>query len=117
MTTETKRPGAHAFVALELSLEIIESLRDVVAVVRKHDVSLAQQIVRSASSIAANLGESRGRQGKDRLHFFRIAAGSAEETRVHLRVALAWGWIRERDIASTLALLNRELAILWRLTH
>ena len=89
MTIDTKRPGAHKFVALELSLEIIESLRDVVALIRKRDLGVAQQIVRSASSIAANLGEAGGRQGKDRLHFFRIAAGSAHETLVHLRIARA----------------------------
>ena len=117
MDTKPNRPGASTFVALELSLEIIERLRDVVPMVRKHDVSVAQQIVRSASSIAANLGEAGGRQGKDRLHFFRIAAGSAYETRVHLRVALAWRWVQAHDLDAVLALLDRELAILWRLTH
>jgi four helix bundle protein len=117
MTTETKRPGAHQFVALELSLEIIKELRDVVGVIRTRDVGLAQQIVRSASSVAANLGEAGGRQGKDRSHFFRIAAGSAYETRVHLRVAIAWGWLQPRDVETVLGSIDRELAILWRLTH
>jgi hypothetical protein len=51
------------------------------------------------------------------LHFFRIAAGSAEETRVHLRVALAWGWVRAEDIDAPLALIDRELRLLWGLTH
>jgi len=32
-------------------------------------------------------------------------------------VALAWGWVRDQDIAASLALLDRELALLWRLTH
>ena len=99
MTTEMNRPGAQPFVALEIAFEIVASLRDVVRVVRRHDAGVAQQIVRSASSIAANVGEGNRRQGKDRLHFFRIAAGSAEETRVHLRVAIAWGWLRADDIA------------------
>src|SRR3954452_14780991 len=117
MTLDTKRPGAHKFVALELSIEIIEGLRDVVAAIRKHDVGLAQQIVRSASSVAANLGEAGGRQGKDRLHFFRIAAGSAYETRVHLHVAIAWGWVQPREVDAVLGLIDTELAILWRLTH
>ena len=88
-----------------------------VALIRKRDLGLAQQIVRSASSIAANLGEAGGRQGRDRLHFFRIAAGSAQETLVHLRVARAWGWVQQHDVDASLALINRELAILWRLTH
>src|SRR4051812_50086684 len=59
MTTETKRPGAHQFVALEIALEIVAALRDAAGVVRRHDVDLARQIVRSASSIAANVGEGR----------------------------------------------------------
>jgi hypothetical protein len=49
------------------------------------------------------------------LHFFRIAAGSAEETRVHLRVASAWGWLRADDIAATLVLIDRQLRLLWGL--
>jgi four helix bundle protein len=117
MTNETKRPGAHQFVALEIAVQIVVALRQAVGLVKQHDVELAKQIVRSASSIAANLGEGRRRVGRDRLHFFRIAAGSAEETRVHLRVALAWGWLRSGQVDETLALIDRELALLWGLTH
>ena len=117
MTTETKQPGARSFIALEVALLIIESLRRVVTLVRRHDAKVAQQIVSAASSIAANLAEAGGRQGKDRMHFFRIAAGSAEETRVHLRVALAWGWLGKADIEKPLGLIDREVALLWRLTH
>jgi four helix bundle protein len=51
------------------------------------------------------------------LHFFRIAAGSADETQTHLRIALAWGWVSSRDIDRTLGLIDQELAILYRLTH
>jgi four helix bundle protein len=117
MTNETKRPGAHQFVALEIALQIVIALRDAVALVRRHDVDLAKQIVRSASSIAANVGEGRRRVGRDRLHFFRIAAGSAEETRVHLRVALAWGWLRADQVEPAFGLIDRELGLLWGLTH
>jgi four helix bundle protein len=117
MTTETNRPGAHQFVALEIALQIVVALRDAIGLVRQHDVELAKQIVRSASSIAANVGEGRRRVGRDRLHFFRIAAGSAEETSVHLRVALAWGWLRGGQVDNAFALIDRELALLWGLTH
>lgn len=92
-------------------------MRPVVARIRRHDMKVAQQIVAAASSIAANLAEGNGRHGRDRLHFFRIAAGSAQETRAHLRVALAWGWLRKEDTAGPLALIDRELAMLWRLVH
>ena len=71
----------------------------------------------AASSIASNLAEGNRRVGKDRLHFFRIAAGSADETQTQLRIALAWGWVGARDIDQTLGLVDQELAILYRLTH
>ena len=116
-TTDNQQPGARSFIALEVALAIIETLRSVVAGVRRHDVGVAQQIVRSASSIAANLAEGNGREGKDRVRFFRIAAGSTEETRAHLRVALAWGWVRRTDVDKSLELIDREVALLWRLTH
>ena len=117
MTTEMNRTGAQPFVALELSIQIIVALRDVVGVIRRNDNEVAQQIVRSASSIAANLAEGNGRQAKDRVRFFRYAAGSAEETRIHLRVALAWGWLGAEDVSASMALIDRQLALLWRLTH
>jgi len=117
MTTETNRPGAPSFIALEVALEMIRSLRRVVALVRKSNRKQAEQIEDAASSVAANLAEGNRRRGKDRVQFFLIAAGSADETRAHLRVALAWGWVRDQDIAASLALLDRELALLWRLTH
>jgi four helix bundle protein len=117
MNIETKRPGAHAFVALEVAIQIVAGLREVVAIVRRHDADLARQIVRAGSSIAANVAEGSRRQGKDRLHCFRIAAGSAAETQAHLRIALAWGWVQRTQIESLLGQLDRELGLLWGLTH
>ena len=117
MNTDPKQPGARPFIALEVSLQVVVSLRPLVAVIRRHESGIANQIVRAASSACANLAEGNRRQGKDRLHFFRIAAGSAEETRAHLRLAHAWGWLSADAIAAPMALLDRQLALLWRLTH
>ena len=117
MTTPTKQTGAQPFVAFEISLEVIASLRDLVAVIRTRDLKLAQQIVASASSVAANLAEGNKRVGRDRVHFFRIASGSASETRAHLRVAMAWSWIEPRQVEQAFKLLDRQLALLWGLTR
>ena len=117
MTTEMNRPGAYKFIALERAIQIVESLARVEPLVRRHSAGLANQIERASGSIAANLGEGNRRQGKDRLHFFRIAAGSAEETRMHLRVAIARGWITVPDAAVPLDLIDQELAMLWRITQ
>jgi four helix bundle protein len=77
----------------------------------------ANQIVDAASSIAANLEEGNRRTGRDRLHLFRIAAGSAAETRVHLQVAQAWGWVSPQEIQLALSLVDRELRLLHGLTR
>ena len=46
---------------------------------------------------ARNRGEGSRRVGRDRPNLYRIAAGSAEEVRVALWVARAWGYLVTRD--------------------
>ena len=87
------------------------------ATIRRHSGKLASQLHDAASSVAANVAEGNRRVGKDRAHLFRIAAGSADETRTHLRVAEAWGYVTMQDIEPCLRLADRELAMLWRLTR
>jgi four helix bundle protein len=105
------------FHVLEVSLQVVRQLRPASARLAKTDPALFDQIRRAASSIALNIAEGRRRVGKDRLHLWRIAAGSADEVRSALRVAEAWGQIDGREIADVLVLLDRVLAMLWRLTH
>jgi four helix bundle protein len=63
-----------------------------------------------------NLSEGRRRALGDRLHIFRIAAGSAEEVRGLLRCAIAFDYIDEAAVKDTLTYLDRDLAMLHRLT-
>jgi hypothetical protein len=44
-------------VAYDVALEVIANLRNVVNAIRVRDAKLAQQIVASASSVAANVAE------------------------------------------------------------
>ena len=53
--------------------------------------SIADQVVRAASSVAANLAEGDGRTGRDRIHHWRIAYASAKEVDCHLRLLLEAG--------------------------
>jgi four helix bundle protein len=103
------------FIALEVSLEVVKSLRHVVPAIEANDRDLASQIRRAASSVVLNLGEGqRSEKGNKRKHY-AIAHGSASEVRAALLTAEAWGWIEGASAAFTQ--LDRLLALLWRLTH
>ena len=112
----TEQPPT-TFLAFNLSLALICALRPIVAELEKRDRDLARQLRKAASSISLNLSEGRKRVGRDRLHLWRIADGSAEECRACLYVAAAWGHLRDDDIVETLAILDKLLAMCWRLTH
>ncbi len=78
---------------------------------------IADQVIRSASSVAANLAEGYGRIGRDRLHHYRIAYASAREVDVHLRI-LCLSQPSHRNKATTaLQLFDDVRAMTWRLLH
>jgi four helix bundle protein len=78
---------------------------------------IADQVIRSASSVAANLAEGYGRIGRNRLHHFRIAYASAREVDVHLRI-LCLSHPSHRNKATTaLQLFDDVRAMTWRLLH
>ena len=68
-------------------------------------------------SVPLNLSEGRRRTGKDRLHHWRIALGSLDETTTSLRVAEALGYLNALSLKEPLALLDRLAAMIWRLLH
>jgi four helix bundle protein len=103
------------FIAYEVSLDVIRSLRTVVSCVERHDRDLADQLKRAASSVALNLSEGqRLTKGNTHKHY-SIAHGSANEVKAALQTAIAWGWLE--DASEPLRHLDRLLALLWRLTH
>jgi four helix bundle protein len=103
------------FIAYEVSLEVIKSLRSVVPAIERHDRDLADQIKRAASSVALNLAERQRLTKGNKPKHYAIAHGSANEVRAALQTALAWGWLA--DASDALANVDRLLALLWRLTH
>ena len=105
------------FDAETIALELIRSLRTPLEQLQRRNVALADQARRAATSIALNVSEGRRREGKDRLHLWRIAAGSAAELRTALQVAMAWGHLGEEELRPAAGLLDRMLAVLWRLTR
>ena len=105
------------FDALEVAIQTIESLKPVLARVKQQDRSLEDQMRRAAASVGDNVSEGRLRVGRDRIHLWRIAAGSAAELHTSLRMAVAFGYVTNDEVQPSLALLDREKAMLWRLTH
>ena len=113
----SQTPNLLRFEAFSLSLSVIRLLHPLMGDIRSHDRGLEKQLREAASSVSLNTAESRGRTGKDRIHFLRIALGSAEETAACLHVADAWGYLDEEKTRACLAKLAHLLAVLGKLTR
>ncbi len=105
------------FHAESLSIELIEALRPLVPRIKRCDRSLADQLTRAASSVALNIAESNYSDPGNRKARLFTAAGSASETRAVLRVAVAWGDCSQEQGESARKLVERLIAVLWKLTH
>ncbi len=103
------------FISYEVSLELIQSLRPLVPAIERHDRDLADQLKRAASSVVLNLAEGQRLTKGNKPKHYAIAHGSANEVRAAIQTALAWGWLE--DAGAQLAICDRLLALLWRLTH
>ena len=79
--------------------------------------TLADQVVRSASSVPANLAEGHGRFGKDRTYHWRVAYGSAKEVDTHLQLLVEIGAVDRTRAASAVRLFDEVRAMTWRLLH
>ena len=79
--------------------------------------SLADQVIRSAASVPANLAEGHGRNGRDRAHHWRIAYASAKEVDCHLRILSVTGALHRGKADTALQLFDEVRAMTWRLLH
>ncbi len=77
--------------------------------------SLADQVIRAAASVPANIAEGEGRSGKDRAYHWRVAYGSAKELDVHLLLLLAAGSVDPARTRRAMDLLDEVRAMLWRM--
>jgi four helix bundle protein len=104
-----------SFECLEVAVQAAESLAPLIRRVAARSRSAADQLERATWSIGSNIDEGRGAIGKQQLHYYRVAYGSAREVGTQLRLAVAFGWLD--DLGEAPALLDRVRAMLWRLTH
>jgi four helix bundle protein len=119
-TTRTTPPPStpkHSLSAHELALEAAGTAVALAVKLPAPLRTLADQLIRSASSVPANLAEGAGRAGRDRLHHWRIAYASALEADSHLRLLLGAGAVDPGQARQTLALFDRVRALTWRLIH
>jgi len=101
-------------IVLERAIEAVTLLRPVVERIRQRDRSLADQIRRAASSIVLNVGEGAYSDPGNRRARLHTACGSANETRVALRVAAAWGYLEITSVNAVTAKLDEVVAMLWQ---
>ena len=79
--------------------------------------SIADQLIRSASSVPANLAEGHGRFGRDRQHHWRIAYASAKEVDSHLRLLAVAGAVNGVEAERVLQSFDEVRAMTWRLLN
>jgi four helix bundle protein len=107
---------APVFHVLEVAHSIVPLLKSPLEQLARRNPSLTDQLRRAVESIPSNIAEGNRRVGRDRLHHWRLAAGSADEVRTALRIAIGWGHAAADDVAPALEACDRVLAMLWRLT-
>jgi four helix bundle protein len=78
---------------------------------------IADQVIRAASSVPANIAEGAGRSGRDRMHHWRIAYGSAKEVDTHLRLLLGASAVDRSTTAQAIRLFDDVRAMTWRLLN
>ena len=79
--------------------------------------SIADQVIRSASSVPANLAEGHGRIGRDRSNHWRIAYASAKEVDSHLMLLAHAGAISRNQALDAINAFDQVRAMTWRLLN
>ncbi len=79
--------------------------------------SIADQAIRSASSVPANLAEGHGRIGRDRSNHWRIAYASAKEVDSHLKLLAHASAISANGAREAMKAFDEVRAMTWRLLN
>ena len=116
VTMHDTRNG-NELIAHRKALEAADIAIGLVSSLPAHLRSLSDQVVRSASSVPANLAEGQGRTGKDRAYHWRVAYGSAREVDSHLTLLVNAGAVDRTRAYVALTLFDEVRAMTWRLLH
>ena len=115
--TMSKAVGNTNLVAYTTALEAAGIAIKLVSRVPAPLKSIADQLIRSASSVPANLAEGHGRFGRDRQYHWRIAYASAKEVDSHLRLLAAAGAVNGIGVEKALQSFDQVRAMTWRLLN
>jgi len=114
---QPSRPIRNRLHAHEVALEAAGIVLNLAVRVPAPLKPVADQAIRAASAAVLNLAEGQGRVGRDRLHFWRIAYGSALETRSALSLLQAAACVDDSQATMAIELLDRVCAMTWRLIN
>jgi len=110
-------PTTNRFIAHDAALEAAAAAITLVKRIPAPLKSIADQVIRSAASVPANLAEGQGRTGRDRVHFWRIAYASAKEVDSHLRLLAGAGAVASTAAGDILMAFDEVRAMIWRLIN
>src|SRR5204863_9013631 len=100
-----------------LALSIVEALAPIMPLIQRQDRALAVQLRTAVNSMVLNIAESEySDPGNKRARLF-TAAGSTNESRSAVRLAIAWGYLRSERAADVPAALDRVMAVRCKPTH
>jgi four helix bundle protein len=100
--------------AYRIGLEFYRKLRAATRTLRGHVV---EQANRAAESVVLNVAEAHPTLGRDRARRFRLAANEASECWAALDLLEIGGQLSDGTLAELRALLDRECAMLHRLSR
>jgi four helix bundle protein len=112
--TVSRAPKNPSLIAYEKALEAAAITVTLAMRVPAPIKSIADQVIRAASSVPANLAEGHGRCGRDRLHFWTIAYASAKEVDTHLRLLAQTKAVDADRADEALSTYDEVRAMTWR---
>jgi four helix bundle protein len=106
-------------IAYQVAIDLVRDLRPLVERIRKHDSTLAKQLVDAMNSTVQNLAEAEVHRGGNKRAKFDIAFGEANEVKASLDLSIAWGHVGDDNTHARVARekLGRLLALCWGLTR
>ena len=104
-------------IAIEKALEAAGTAIALVMRVPAPLKSIADQTIRSASSVPANIAEGHGRVGRNRSNHWRIAYASAKEVESQLTLLAHAGAISRTGARDAMQGFDQVRAMTWRLLN